>query len=294
MGKIMANKNSDNLSNASLIPKTLLVFLITLIFMILYQLTKHFLISKLSLFQSNIITIIFASVVAAIASFFIFKTFHKLIIKKQAEVKKQEIIYEKSTQNAALLNSLIEVMDDAILAIDNAGNVIIGNQKFIDLWRVPTSLIESGSKEEQMEFILEQLNDPVSFSSSSEKIIKQPNKDSYDKLELKDGRTIERKSKPIKVNNKTIGRVWSYRDITRSQHFEDVIIESEKTYKAIFNNSSDGMFLIKDVFLDCNEAVCKLFDCEKKDIIGKSPIEFSPEIQPDGQKSEISAKDKIE
>jgi hypothetical protein len=36
----------------------------------------------------------------------------------------------------------------------------------------------------------------------------------YDLLELKDGRKLERHSKPRTVEGKSTGRVWSYRDVT--------------------------------------------------------------------------------
>lgn len=75
---------------------------------------------------------------------------------------------------------------------------------------------------------------------------------------------------------------------------EKALIESEKTYRAIFENSSDGMFLMDNLFLDCNEAVCKMFACKKEEIIGQSPVVFSPPVQPDGKKSVLSAKEKID
>jgi PAS domain S-box-containing protein len=67
----------------------------------------------------------------------------------------------------------------------------------------------------------------------------------------------------------------------------------DNTYLEIFENSADGMFLMTDVFTECNDAVCKLFHCKKEDIIGKSPLEFSPEFQPDGKSSVESANEKI-
>lgn len=69
--------------------------------------------------------------------------------------------------------------------------------------------------------------------------------------------------------------------------------EQKDTYRAIFENSADGMFLMSDVFEDCNQAVCNLFNCNKEDLIGKPPYVFSPEVQPDGRNSIESAKEKI-
>jgi len=68
----------------------------------------------------------------------------------------------------------------------------------------------------------------------------------------------------------------------------------DSTYREIFENSADGMFLMTDVFTECNDAVCELFNCKKEDILGKSPLNFSPEFQPDGKSSVESAKEKID
>ena len=75
---------------------------------------------------------------------------------------------------------------------------------------------------------------------------------------------------------------------------EDSINENELTYRKIFENSPDGMFLMTDVFQECNQSVCTLFNCNMDDIIGQPPAKFSPEIQPDGRNSFISAKEKID
>ena len=54
--------------------------------------------------------------------------------------------------------------------------------------------------------------------------------------------------------------------------------ESELKYQTIFDNSADGVIIMsKTKILDCNNQVCKLFGYKKDEIIGKSPIYFSPD-----------------
>ncbi|MBW2633619.1 MAG: PAS domain S-box protein, partial [Deltaproteobacteria bacterium] len=43
----------------------------------------------------------------------------------------------------------------------------------------------------------------------------------------------------------------------------------------------------------CNDYTCEMFGCAREDIIGQSPIKFSPPAQPDGSLSEESAAEKI-
>jgi two-component system, chemotaxis family, sensor kinase Cph1 len=70
--------------------------------------------------------------------------------------------------------------------------------------------------------------------------------------------------------------------------------ENEKKYRALFDTSTDGIALITDVFEDCNEQICRLWGCEREDIIGKTPLDFSPPTQPDGRDSAEKAQECIE
>jgi PAS domain S-box-containing protein len=83
-------------------------------------------------------------------------------------------------------------------------------------------------------------------------------------------------------------------DITESKRTEELLKESEEKYRTLFESSSEGIFVLKDVFLDCNEQACRLWACQREDIIGHSPAEFSPPRQPDGRSSEAAAREWIQ
>jgi two-component system cell cycle sensor histidine kinase/response regulator CckA len=74
------------------------------------------------------------------------------------------------------------------------------------------------------------------------------------------------------------------RNISERKHAEVKIARSEQKFRAIFENAHDVIFLISKnfVFIDCNPAAVELFACPKEDIIGKTPMFYSPPIQPDG------------
>jgi len=70
--------------------------------------------------------------------------------------------------------------------------------------------------------------------------------------------------------------------------------ENEEKYHALFEASSDAVFIMdEEEFLECNKQTFKIFGCTSKDIIGQSPLKFSPPTQPDGSLSKDSAKEKI-
>lgn len=70
--------------------------------------------------------------------------------------------------------------------------------------------------------------------------------------------------------------------------------KAEIRYHRLFENANDGIFLMKgEKFVECNNEVAKIYGCEKHEILGATPIDFSPEFQPDGQKSSDKALKKI-
>jgi PAS domain S-box-containing protein len=67
--------------------------------------------------------------------------------------------------------------------------------------------------------------------------------------------------------------------------------ENEEKFKILYESLSIAYLIIKDgVCIDCNEATQIIYGVESRDdIIGKSPIDFSPEFQPDNKKSSEEA-----
>ena len=83
-------------------------------------------------------------------------------------------------------------------------------------------------------------------------------------------------------------------DITERLNAEEDLIRSETKHRTVYESSTDAiMLLINGKFVDCNQATVNMFGCKSKsDIIDKSPSEFSPEFQPDGNNSMVLAEKK--
>ena len=137
--------------------------------------------------------------------------------RRQAEqdLRESEIKMEVILQSTA----------DGILAIDGNGKVIKTNKRFTELWQIPKILIDSGDDQALLDYVLDQLTDANEFISKVQKLYQSVDQD-LDHLHFKDGRVFERFSAPLVIPNSSIGRVWSFRDITSARLAEEEIQKS--------------------------------------------------------------------
>lgn len=121
----------------------------------------------------------------------------------------------------SLLHATLESNKDGILAVDKNGAILTFNRRFVDMWRIPDSVIASRDVKQVQLFVSEQLADPKGFLTRLKEIYFDPEKDSYDELRFKDGRYFERFSQPQFLGNNIVGRVCNFRDVTRRKAAED-------------------------------------------------------------------------
>jgi PAS domain S-box-containing protein len=121
---------------------------------------------------------------------------------------------EDLKQTLSLLRSTLESTSDGILVVDLEGHVVLFNQRFIELWRIPTRTAMSGDDATLLADVVDQLRDSTGFLAGVQALYAQPEKEARDVLEFKDGRLYERHSIPQWRDGRPVGRVWSFRDVS--------------------------------------------------------------------------------
>ena len=67
----------------------------------------------------------------------------------------------------SLLNATLESTADGIYVVDQQDRITGYNQNFMNMWNIPTILLESGENEKVINYILSQLRNPEEFLASN-------------------------------------------------------------------------------------------------------------------------------
>ncbi|MFB2971400.1 putative bifunctional diguanylate cyclase/phosphodiesterase [Aerosakkonema sp. BLCC-F183] len=139
---------------------------------------------------------------------------------KIAELKRAE---EELKESLSLQRAALESTVDGILVVNKNRKIATYNQKFVQMWRIPADIIALKDDKEALSFVVYQLKNPESFLAKVGEMYAQPEAESCDVLEFKDGRIFERYSQPQRLGKEIVGRVWSFRDITERRMAEETI-----------------------------------------------------------------------
>jgi PAS domain S-box-containing protein len=213
--------------------------------------------------------------------------------KKLLVINLVDITEKKETEKALqerrqLLKSTLESTADGILVVDKNGKILIANQQFYNIWKLPATIFQYKDDQETLQYVANQLVEPAKFLDKVNALYSS-REESFDTLKFRDGRVFERYSLPLITDNKIQGRVWNFRDVTSRVKTEEELTELNKTleqrikertkeqeaskqkYKNIFNSLSDIFFRIdyKGFILIVNPAVKDILGYETDQLIGK-------------------------
>src|SRR5213593_2743865 len=156
----------------------------------------------------------------------------RAIVVNYRDITERQRTERDLRETLSLLTATFEATADGILVVDLAGRIVSFNRAFADMWRVPDSVLEAKDDAQTIAFVLEQLLDPEGFRSKVHDLYARPDASSFDVLRFKDGRIFERFSQPQRIAGKSVGRVWSFRDVTESTRAEQIQLATYRISEA--------------------------------------------------------------
>lgn len=177
----------------------------------------------------------------------------KEAIKSQKIAAKSNRLIDELARKVSLLNSTFDSAACGIIAVSTSGKILNYNQKFLEMWQVPESLVLSPDFEQCRNFFVNQVKN---FDPNHQFIWEASNEvadDSFEMLELKDGRVFVQYSKPQQLGEEIIGRVWSIWDATE---FKQLLQESEQC--STTNESTPSSKIPRDRVLEEAQVISEL------------------------------------
>jgi PAS domain S-box-containing protein len=216
-----------------------------------------------------------------------------LQIRQQAEQevrRANEALQERTkelSRTLMVLRATLESTTDAILVTDEQRKVTEFNQQYIDMWKIPRQVLEIGMLPEVKDTISQHFADSQGFIARIEEIVASE-RESFDLLELKDKRILERHSKVLSVEGQRAGRVWSFRDVT-ARYLAEI---TSRQLGAIVASSDDAIIGkdLNSIITSWNFGAERIFGYTADEMIGASIMRLIP---PDRQEEETEILSRI-
>lgn len=203
------------------------------------------------------------------------RALQKIRVELEAEVKRRTAELARSV---SVLNAALESTADGLLVMDRQECVVNYNRRFVEMWRVPPEKIGIGKDDQALQWALGMVKEETVFRSKVQQLHQQPDAESFDLIELKDGRIFEQYSIPQRLDDEIVGRVWSFRDVTERKRIERELLESRIFLDRIINCISHPIH-VKDRqhrWVMLNDAACNFLGVTRPEILGRTVEETLP------------------
>lgn len=165
----------------------------------------------------------------------------------------------------SLLQATLDSTADGILVVDRSGKITSYNKQFKAMFDLSEKILDLGDDASTLQSVLNQMKDTEQFINKVQFLYNNPELESFDTIELNDGRVIERFSCAQRLDGKPIGRVWSFRDVTVREKIEQQLQLMAHTLNSI--NECISMTDIENCILFINEAFLKTYGYTKEELV---------------------------
>ncbi len=143
---------------------------------------------------------------------------------EEEKKKDHETAKRKQERMLSLLAATFDSTADGILVTDKSGATIQANNKIIDVWQIPQGVVRRPI-DLNLTHLATLLQDHRQLGAVTQQLTEDPDATITETLMLRNTKVLELFTQPqTNTKQETIGRVWSFRDVTvRHQHAEALI-----------------------------------------------------------------------
>ncbi|WP_303311727.1 PAS domain S-box protein [Hymenobacter sp. BT730] len=190
-----------------------------------------------------------------------------------SEIKKANLAIEATTLR---LYTTISNFQEGILLEDENNRVVLANEaicRMFDVHATPEGLIglDTSLFGQQAK---NRFKDEEGFVQRHEELIRNRHLVTGDIFKLKDGRTLQSDFVPIQVNEKYIGNLWKFEDITERKNNEDALKRREEKYRGIIESMNLGLVEIdlNNQVTYVNQAFCDITGFRREEFLHQEAI----------------------
>lgn len=155
----------------------------------------------------------------------------------------------------SLLDTALDSTVEGLIAVNNNGDVNKINNITREVWRLPKEIKNITGFNQFLNLIKNKV-ESVNFITKAYDFDQSQDILTFDTVTLKDGRTIEIKSKPQYLDNAIVGRVWSFYDVSHTVNTEIEIknyIEQLSSNQEAINRKAFELFQVNKQLQESEE-----------------------------------------
>jgi PAS domain S-box-containing protein len=190
------------------------------------------------------------------------------IARDMSERQQMSLELERSL---SILNATLDSTTDGIMVTDPDGHIIRTNKKMDRIWEFPEEVLRAGDRDEGLKAAYLKVIDQDKFIRNTKIIESRPEKESFDVIAFRNGRVFDRYSQPLYIGARVAGRVWSFRDVTERRKTEEELVESERKFRNVVEESTEGMIIVDEEgrIIEYNRAAAEIFGYEDAHVVGR-------------------------
>ncbi len=202
-----------------------------------------------------------------------------------ALVYREKLLQSPGDREHTLLQEQYRHNPAGILLVNDRMEMISYNSEFLRMWKIPHFIEDCRNDLDSLETVIEQVSEPEVFMQKVVYLYEHPDEKIIDEIELRDGRTFYRHSYPVYSEEKHVGRVWYFLDITSLKQAQAELARQKRFQEAVLKHTRDGIVVCDaEGYLSMfNPASVKIHGSDYQNVPQHKWTDYFSLFKPDGQ-----------